>query len=72
MLPRNRVRTTCKGVGHAPMGPLFSNERECPGEARKSDDVLTSALPPTAEVLGRMSEAGVRAEVILDRRNFRV
>ncbi len=31
-----------------------------------------SALPSTTEVLGRMSEAGVRAEVMSNSRNFRV
>ena len=43
------------------------------GQKQKSGDgVLTSALPPTTEVLGRMSEAGGEAEVILGRWNFRV
>ncbi len=43
------------------------------GQKQKSHgDVLTSALPPKAEVLGRMSEAGGEAEVIFQHRNFRV
>ena len=51
---------------------VLSIEAKCPLQKQKSGDgVGMSALPPTTEVLGRMSEVEGKAEVVCGGRFFR-
>jgi hypothetical protein len=55
----------CEGLGVKFPGPTRQKQKSGGG-------VRMSAIHPTTEVLGRMSEAEGEAEVIPDHQNFRV